>query len=264
MRPDDEPSAPRGRPDPRRAVAPDAQEWFTASVSAPCILFDLDGTLLDHEGSSAAAVLDALATWLPGVEVDDEAVVARWSELERVHMAEYLAGSIDFHEQRRRRLRAFLATYGGIGLSHDAEADATFAVYASSYERSWRAFDDVGPALSRLAATGAAVAILTNGDRVQQTAKVTSMALPIDVTVLVPADVGAAKPSPLAFVRACEMLGWAPDEVVYVGDNFEVDVRGSAEAGLSACWLNRSGGPVPDGVPVPHTRLTSLSELVTG
>jgi hypothetical protein len=39
-------------------------------------------------------------------------------------MGEYLAGAIDFTEQRRRRLRGFLATFGGIGPSDDAAADA--------------------------------------------------------------------------------------------------------------------------------------------
>ena len=62
---------------------------------------------------------------------------------------------------------------------------------------------------------------------------------------------GASKPDPAVFHLACRELGCAPDEVVHVGDDIELDVRGARAAGLHAVWINRAthswpGDDVPD------------------
>jgi putative hydrolase of the HAD superfamily len=50
---------------------------------------------------------------------------------------------------------------------------------------------------------------------------------------------GAAKPDAGIFHAACARLGFAPHEVLHVGDHDELDVIGAARAGLRSCWLNR-------------------------
>jgi putative hydrolase of the HAD superfamily len=64
---------------------------------------------------------------------------------------------------------------------------------------------------------------------------------------------GASKPDPALFHLACRELGCAPDEVVHLGDDIELDVRGARGAGLHAVWINRAshswpGDDVPDTV----------------
>jgi HAD superfamily hydrolase (TIGR01549 family) len=51
---------------------------------------------------------------------------------------------------------------------------------------------------------------------------------------------GSAKPDPAIFRVACETLGVAPHEAVYVGDDPLLDVEGAQNAGLHAVWMNRS------------------------
>lgn len=53
-------------------------------------------------------------------------------------------------------------------------------------------------------------------------------------TVVLPAEVGAAKPDARIFARALEHLGVAANEAVYVGDDAEDDVAGAERAGLRA------------------------------
>jgi len=53
-------------------------------------------------------------------------------------------------------------------------------------------------------------------------------------------EFGAAKPEPGIFHAACEHLGYAPSEVLHVGDSIEADVLGAARAGLRTCWIRRS------------------------
>jgi FMN hydrolase / 5-amino-6-(5-phospho-D-ribitylamino)uracil phosphatase len=64
---------------------------------------------------------------------------------------------------------------------------------------------------------------------------------------------GASKPDPALFHIACRELGCAPGEVVHLGDDIELDVRGARGAGLHAVWINRAshswpGDDVPDTV----------------
>lgn len=51
-------------------------------------------------------------------------------------------------------------------------------------------------------------------------------------------DLGAQKPHPAFFAGALAQLGEPAERVVMVGDGFEVDVLGAANAGLRAVWLN--------------------------
>ena len=63
---------------------------------------------------------------------------------------------------------------------------------------------------------------------------------------------GACKPDPAFFHLACRELGCEPEEVVHVGDDVELDVRGARDAGLHAVWINRSSHAWP-GEDVPDT-----------
>jgi HAD superfamily hydrolase (TIGR01549 family) len=45
-------------------------------------------------------------------------------------------------------------------------------------------------------------------------------------------EIGAFKPSPRGFLRACEVWRLAPSEVLYVGDRIEVDAAGAEAAGM--------------------------------
>jgi FMN phosphatase YigB (HAD superfamily) len=168
-------------------------------------------------------------------------LVRRWWALERRHMDEYLAGRCSFDEQRRRRLRVFLPLLGE-PVPDGPALDAWFAErYLPAYEAAWRLFPDVAPCLADLRALPAAPrrAVLTNGDRRQQRAKLARFGL-LDSfdAVLTSAELGVAKPAPACFTTACRRLG------VYVGDWLEGDAIAAARAGLTGIWLDRGVHPV--------------------
>ncbi|WP_067477407.1 hypothetical protein [Actinomadura hibisca] len=68
------------------------------------VLFDLDGTLLDHAGAAADALTD----------VQPDADATRWAELNDLGVDRYLAGELTFAEQRRFRVKT-LARELGLG-----------------------------------------------------------------------------------------------------------------------------------------------------
>ena len=135
------------------------------------VVFDVDGTLVDHAGS----VESALGAWLPGLGVKSTPeLLDAWLALEEVHIRDWRSGRISWQEQRRRRLRGFLPTLGrSAGTPQDL--DRVFAGYLEHYEASWRAFPDAVPAVCALAELGLRLAVLSNGARDQQRAKLAAV-----------------------------------------------------------------------------------------
>jgi putative hydrolase of the HAD superfamily len=75
--------------------------------------------------------------------------------------------------------------------------------------------------------------------------------------VLCAAELGVSKPDAAAFHAACHALGLDPGEVLYVGNEPDIDAGGAVAAGLAGVWLDRHGvGGRPELV-----RITDLGEL---
>ena len=73
-------------------------------------------------------------------------------------------------------------------------------------------------------------------------------------------EFGSVKPDPAIFLHACENLGVAPAETVYIGDDPALDVAGAQAAGLRAAWIDRFGRALPPHIR-PDASCTSLDEL---
>lgn len=55
--------------------------------------------------------------------------------------------------------------------------------------------------------------------------------------------IDAFKPSPRGYLRACEIWGLAPSEVLFVGDRAEVDAAGAAAAGMPCAIIGSTAAP---------------------
>lgn len=199
------------------------------------VFFDLDGTLMDHERASEAALLRLLD--LRGVDASRRAgALDLWRRLEDEHMGRYLAGSTSFAGQRRARI-AGLFEYLGTDLG-SRDADGAFSSYLGFYESAWEAFPDVVPALDALG--GLRKGVLTNGDPDQQRRKLRALGLAGRFeAVVVSGEVGASKPDPAIFHEACARAELEPSSCAYVGDRLETDAIAAREAGLLGVWVHR-------------------------
>ncbi|WP_441248161.1 HAD family hydrolase [Kitasatospora sp. McL0602] len=234
------------------------------SLPIEAVLFDLDGTLVDHDAAAEEAVAASFLSPFAPSSLERDRVVRRWRELEAWAMDRYLAGELTFHEQRRLRITR-LADEFGLGAWSDEKADDWFAQYLSRYEAAWQTYNDVTPALAVLTAEPRQLrlGVITNGDADQQRRKLQHVGLTSLLQhATISSEAGAAKPDAKIFRTACSELQLQPSQVVYVGDRLQTDAEAAIAAGLHGIWLDRRDIASVTSVPRIRT-LTELAPLLT-
>jgi putative hydrolase of the HAD superfamily len=218
------------------------------------VFFDIDDTLVDHSRAMRTAVIGMHADL--GLEVEFETFMADWLEAHRRHYPRYLAGELSYGELRRLRLRETVSAD-----LRDAAADELFAKYMHAYRSAWALFPDVVPCLDRLRAC--TLGVISNGPSAEQREKLRALAIADRFQhILISEECGCAKPASQIFRLACQMAAASPGEVAYVGDQLEIDVCGSRNAGLRGIWLNRVGRECKPGNVDAVGSLIELSEIL--
>ncbi|MGF9646535.1 HAD family hydrolase [Pseudarthrobacter oxydans] len=224
------------------------------------VLFDIDDTLVDLEFSMTTALREVSEHLLPGLDQ------AGWERFGRIFTHEtthyydrYLAGELTFNEQRLLRGRAALGHFG-IELAEGEQSHQWLSAYMEKQPAYVKPFPDVMPLLDVLDEAGIPYGAVSNNVHDYQRAKLDGAGLS-RVRRLVGTDtLGVAKPDPAIYLEGVRLLGTAPSDTLYVGDNRLLDAEGSTAAGLLGVWLNRAGEAAAgfDGGMV-----TSLDELVS-
>ncbi len=102
-------------------------------------------------------------------------------------------------------------------------------------------FDDVLPTLTELKKKGLILGLISNVDnditQLCQKLRLTPM-LQVVVTSL---DSGYNKPQPEIFKEAVRQASVQPQEAIYVGDQYQIDVIGAKQAGMLGILLDRGG-----------------------
>lgn len=230
------------------------------------IAFDAVGTLIRPEPSVATAYYEVGRRF--GSRMEIESIRARFhtafaaSEAEDAGLARGAAAAYSTSEEREFQrwshvVRSVLPDVA------DAEAcfDALWRHFAAP--TSWRCFDDVAAAISRLSDQGLEIAIASNFDaRLHAVCDALPALAPVRVRV-VSSEVGFRKPGAGFYAALMKRLECSPDEVLVVGDDWENDVRGAVEFGLQAVFLDRNQELAPSQSEIAP-RITSLERLFVG
>jgi putative hydrolase of the HAD superfamily len=100
-------------------------------------------------------------------------------------------------------------------------------------------FDDVTAAIEELKKRGLKLGMISNIER-DMSATLDKLGLSARLDIVVTSqDAGFTKPQPEIFRYALEKAGVEPDEAVYVGDQYQVDVIGAEGAGMKGVLLDR-------------------------
>ena len=206
------------------------------------IFFDLDNTLCDIEAGAGERFRAAVA-----------AIARHDSRMTEAQLLE----RVTTISTNRGRLLALLEEMGLEGhpaglAAVDAEEDVLFRQLTPS--------PDVHAALEELKAHFT-LGVITNGPSERQRRKLDVLNLaPLFSVVIVDTEVGWSKPDARIFRAAIEAIGGRAEETLYVGDRWEVDVVGAANAGLRAVWIAPQGQGDPPGLEATFV-LNSVTDL---
>ncbi|MFF4588818.1 HAD family hydrolase [Streptomyces sp. NPDC001388] len=128
-------------------------------------------------------------------------------------------------------------------------------------------YTDVRPALAQLRGDGLWLGIA--GNQTVRAGCILRALFSRDVDLIGTSDDwGASKPDPQFFQRVAEVVPFACDEILYVGDRCDNDIRPAREAGMQTALVRR--GPwatiqwnSTDAQKLPTFRINSLMELPT-
>ncbi len=223
-------------------------------TSAPrAISFDLDDTLWSCEDVIARAE-EAVHAWL----------ATHYPRITDAHDAESMrqvrirtaAARPDLQANLTRLRHETLVAHAHEAGYDPALADAAVEVFLAERHRV-ELYPDVPPVIGALAGRYRLVA-LTNGNADVHRAGVGHW---FDLAVAA-GDVGAPKPDPAMFRRACERLGIRSGELLHVGDDPLRDVHAARTFGARALWINRAGSDWPHGLQRPHHEAATLDALL--
>lgn len=226
--------------------SPDAQGVSDAAgvLRTRAVLFDVDGTLYRQlplrtlvAGELAVSALDPRTTraTVRVVRILRAYRAAHeWLRMQRVH------------DRALARLQVTRAAREAASSEHEVEAAVSEWMLRRplKYLPACRRVD-LAPTLTVLRRRGIRLGILSDYPARD---KLTALGI-ADLFSLVlctsDPDIGAFKPDPRGFWRACELWNVSPNEVLYVGDRFDVDAGGAAAAGLRSVILSgfASGHP---------------------
>jgi putative hydrolase of the HAD superfamily len=227
------------------------------------VLFDLDGTLVDHDAAEHAAITGWMSEAGFPATVDGTQSERIWHDLAEEALTQHRSGLLTFQGQRRQRITRFLPLMGiDTSTMSDAERDTQFLNYLHRYEAAWVAYPDAVDCLTLLK-DRYRVAILSNGDQSQQQDKVDRTGLTRLVeTVIASSALGVSKPDSAAFTLSAARLGVDPTSVVYVGDRLDSDALAATAADMRGIWLNRTGLAVAPQFVHSIRSLTELTEVI--
>lgn len=216
------------------------------------LMFDLYGTLVDMQGGLTAEVTpylerkgwtgrpDALVTWWRRSHFESSMIDAL---LHRDHTPyrEIGRGALSYALERA-------------GIEHTQ--DEVRALVAAIQRL--QPFSDVVAALKKLKSRYQ-LTILSNGDPDMLEAARPHLGVEFDRIVSV-AEAGSFKPHVATYRTAAELVGAAPDAILFVA-NHTFDCVGAKAYGMRTCFVNRRGRPFGDWPYQPDLVVADFAEL---
>lgn len=221
------------------------------------ILIDLDNTLTDTEGNSRTAM--RLMYEELGLSAKFPPFDAFWSVYSSCNdklWARYRDGNLS--RERLNELR-FSWPMSLMGVEDSELTDRVCEVFykyflpmTGTVPGAYELLDYLRPKYR--------LAVLSNGTKSSQIVKMRNFRFePYFEKVYLSDDIGYPKPDVRIFQYALNDMGVCPEDVLMIGDDFEGDIVGAANAGIEQVWLHPAGWNGER--PVPSLTIRTLAEL---
>ncbi|OUS78657.1 HAD family hydrolase [Paenibacillus sp. MY03] len=226
------------------------------------VFFDVDDTLYDHLLPFRKAI-QGLTSDRPDFPFEEAYHRLRYYS-DKLSLELGGAGAMEAgaatEGMRRRRFQLTLAEFG-IQLSDEEAAEVQAAYIGCQYDIEM--FPGSRELLAKLAASGIAVGLITNGAGNHQRRKIEAMRLEEFVSperIFISGETGWDKPDIRLFRHINAATGTTPEQCVYVGDSWRNDVVGALGAGWTVVWFNYRGAQ-PESDDQPHHIVADYKEL---
>lgn len=213
---------------------------------ASALLFDLDDTLYDRQGTFTRWANAFVQTRFP-----------QESHTLQQEAMDFLI-ALDGHGQtpRKELFAMFQQRYPNL---------CTVESIIEMYYRQFPAYMEYGhllPLLQPLQHAHVPFGIVTNGFARQQLPKIAALGLAsLTSCVFISEIFGAEKPDASIFLAAAACLGAPAHQIFFIGDNPLVDIYGAHQVGMRTVWI-RNGATWPMSVPFcADITVDSLAEL---
>ena len=216
------------------------------------LMFDLYGTVVDMQGGLTAAITPYLRS--KGWSGRPDALVTWWR---RTHFENSMIDALlhrDHTPYREIGRRALSYTLERADVEHTQDEVRDLV---SEIER-LQPFPEVVPALKRLKSRFQ-LAILSNGDPDMLDAARPHLGVEFDRIISV-AEAGSFKPHVATYRAGAELIGAAPDAILFVA-NHAFDCVGAKAYGMRSCFVNRRSRPFGDWPYQPDLVVADMTEL---
>lgn len=229
------------------------------------ILFDLDDTIISFDGVCEPAWKKVCGDFAPRMGMTDADMLLNairetrrwyWGDPER-----HRIGRLDLDNARRE---VVCLAFKALGCPNDHCAVELADGYIKLQEEMIHLFPGAVETLEELAGKGVKLALLTNGNRVKQRAKIDRFNLERFFEIcLVEGELGFGKPDARVYTTALGKLKIDASQTWMVGDNLEWDVAAPQKLGIFGIWndYTKRGMPQHSGV-VPDRIISSICELL--
>jgi putative hydrolase of the HAD superfamily len=138
-------------------------------------------------------------------------------------------------ERERERWRHIVARV----LNDVADPEACFQALFEHFSKpdAWQCDPSTRTVLSALADSGVIVGMASNYDSRLRSVIAGKPDLAPLQTVCISSEIGWRKPSFKFFEAVCHAAGMPPENILFVGDDFENDMEGAFKAGMRGVWL---------------------------
>lgn len=208
------------------------------------IFLDLDNTLWNHDAAqdkTIESVYDYVKVIHP-ISEDKDAFAKVYDHCNDKVWDAYKKGKLDHEAVRINRFVDLLGHY------HISDRDLAIKLnelYVSIYPTWTFLIEGARELLETLKGTYP-LGIITNGFPETQAVKLEKSELKKYFTwIIYSGEVGKAKPHPEIFEYAMKEADIAPQEVVFIGDDFEGDIIGAKDVGMKTIWFNSKGKKEP-------------------
>jgi HAD superfamily hydrolase (TIGR01509 family) len=217
------------------------------------VLFDLDGTLYRQRPLRSLMALELLTLPLSG----PWRAPRRWRALQAYRSAQERLREAASPDAAHQQLAA-AASASGLPV---AEVEALVSEWMLERPLKYLQFcrmTGLDTLLTVLDRRGLKMGVLSD---YPATAKLRALGLEgrfFPVLTASDSHIGAFKPSPRGYLRACEVWGVEPAQVLFVGDRADVDAVGAAAAGMPCVIVGRTPRAA---APATHVMFSSFEEL---